>query len=164
MADPTAGLPVGRGRERAQLVSAMERGLAGDPGLTVVCGEAGIGKTTLVEDLARVARDRHVRVVNGWADERDLSAFGLWRGPCRQLNLAMGELDESLPPLERRWELLGDLTETLERAGPCSSCWKTSSGQTSCRFGPWSGSRSGSRGAQWRWSPAAGTTAQGRRW
>jgi tetratricopeptide (TPR) repeat protein len=96
----------------------MERGLAGDPGLVVVCGEAGIGKTTLVEDLARVARGRHVRVVNGWADERDLSAFGLWRGPCRQLNLALGELDESLPPTERRWELLGDLTETLERAGP----------------------------------------------
>ena len=142
----------------------MERGLAGDPGLVVVCGEAGIGKTTLVEDLARVARDRHVRVVNGWADERDLSAFGLWRGPCRQLNLAVGELDESLPPMERRWELLGDLTETLERAGPVLVLLEDIQWADELSLWPWSGSRSGSRGAQWRWSPVAGTTAQGRRW
>ena len=53
MGEPSTGLLVGRGRERAQLVSAMERGVAGDPGLVVVCGEAGIGKTALVEDLGQ---------------------------------------------------------------------------------------------------------------
>ncbi len=43
---------VGRDREREQLTAACTRAAAGEPGAVVVSGEAGIGKTTLLEAFA----------------------------------------------------------------------------------------------------------------
>ena len=47
---------IGRESERATLMSAVGRAVLGEPGLLLVHGEAGIGKTTLVREVARTAR------------------------------------------------------------------------------------------------------------
>lgn len=116
--DPGAGRLVGRDLESAMLARALDRGLAGRSGLVLVSGEAGIGKTTLVENLTGAARRRHVPVLHSQADERDPSAFGLWRGPALRLNVDLIDLDWSLPAAEHRWELLGELTDAIDGAGP----------------------------------------------
>jgi DNA-binding CsgD family transcriptional regulator/tetratricopeptide (TPR) repeat protein len=56
---------LGRERERAELYDALARALEGDPQTVLVGGDAGIGKTTLVSDLARRAEGLGVTVVLG---------------------------------------------------------------------------------------------------
>jgi hypothetical protein len=43
---------LGRGRERAELYDALSLALKGEHQVAVVAGDAGVGKTTLVADLA----------------------------------------------------------------------------------------------------------------
>jgi hypothetical protein len=111
---------VARRQELAILVAALERGLAGDGGLVLVTGEAGIGKTTLVDRLAAEARQRSVRVVRGDADDWDRAPFGLFRGPRRALGLEGGDGGggAGLPASERRWEELEQLADALGAHGP----------------------------------------------
>lgn len=118
MGDPGAGLLVGRDRERAVLAQALRRALAGRSDLVLVSGEAGIGKTALVEDLVRTARDRNLRVLHGQADEGDPSTFGLWREPSHRLAVAVAPPSGSLPADERRWEVLDELIDAIGRAAP----------------------------------------------
>ena len=56
---------VGRGEERAALRRLVERAAAGTGGLALIAGEAGLGKTRLVEETAREARARGMFVVQG---------------------------------------------------------------------------------------------------
>ncbi len=56
---------VGRGAELAALVSALESAIGGDPAVVLVGGEAGVGKTRLVEEAAARAREQQVRVLTG---------------------------------------------------------------------------------------------------
>jgi len=71
---------VGRDAELSTLRDALARAQAGDAVLSLVTGEAGIGKTRLVEQLAARARAQGVRVVWGrcWEDE-GAPAFWPWR-------------------------------------------------------------------------------------
>lgn len=62
---------VGRERERAELRSGFHSTLAGGALMLCVAGEAGIGKTTVVEDfLAELAGDRECTVARGRCSER----------------------------------------------------------------------------------------------
>ncbi|HET6870862.1 MAG TPA: AAA family ATPase [Solirubrobacteraceae bacterium] len=56
---------VGRGGELAALVAALESAVAGEPAVVLVGGEAGVGKTRLVEEAAERARARDTRVLTG---------------------------------------------------------------------------------------------------
>ncbi len=56
---------VGRVVERAQLEAALDVADQGEPGLVLIGGEAGIGKTRLVTELATVASTRGALVVRG---------------------------------------------------------------------------------------------------
>jgi DNA-binding CsgD family transcriptional regulator len=58
---------VGRRAERQALESALARALAGQGGCAVITGEAGIGKSRLIRELARIAADQQVLVVTGRA-------------------------------------------------------------------------------------------------
>jgi DNA-binding CsgD family transcriptional regulator len=56
---------VGRRREQEALLSALGRAAAGDGGAVLVGGEAGIGKTRLVDEFATQARAERARVLVG---------------------------------------------------------------------------------------------------
>ncbi len=84
---------VGRDREREQLSAALARALAGDPGAVVVSGEAGIGKTTLLEAFAAGA-DATILVGNCFPVAGEALPFA----PVVQ---ALRDLARSLPADER---------------------------------------------------------------
>ena len=56
---------VGRDAELATLDSALERARGGDPSVTLVLGEYGIGKTRLMRELERRARRQGLQVLSG---------------------------------------------------------------------------------------------------
>ncbi len=60
---------VGREREMAELCMSLEKAIAGHGQLTLLVGEAGIGKTRTAEELAAHARSLHVRVLIGRCHE-----------------------------------------------------------------------------------------------
>lgn len=103
---------VGRARELAELRAAWDDVAAGTGRLFLLSGEAGIGKTRLVETLAREASAKGARVVWGRAWE-DGGAPALW--PWIQIlrELTFGtERDGGPPP--------GPLTALLAPAGRLS--------------------------------------------
>jgi DNA-binding CsgD family transcriptional regulator len=101
---------VGRAEELRRLHRALQSAAAGEPGTLVVAGEAGVGKTRLVQDFARRV-DGEAQILLGRCLQ--LSGGSLPYGPIvdalrtltRTLNPA--ELDELLGPA------LGDLTRLL---------------------------------------------------
>ena len=60
---------VGREMELDGLSASLRRTLQGKPGVAVVCGEAGVGKTRLVREFGAMARHLDVRVISGRATE-----------------------------------------------------------------------------------------------
>ncbi|HUG16160.1 MAG TPA: AAA family ATPase [Thermomicrobiales bacterium] len=85
----------GREREREQLRETLERALSGAGSLVLISGEAGIGKTTLVEDLALRAEEHGALVLSGGCyDLTTTPPYGPW------VELIAGyPADGSLPPL-----------------------------------------------------------------
>ena len=61
---------VGRARERSLLVQAIERARDGEGSLLLVGGEAGVGKSRLVEETAEEARRHGLRVLTGHSPGR----------------------------------------------------------------------------------------------
>ncbi|HVJ16865.1 MAG TPA: ATP-binding protein, partial [Polyangiaceae bacterium] len=49
---------IGRDREREELITALDAAAAGRGSLYLLSGEAGIGKTTLADELEQHARER----------------------------------------------------------------------------------------------------------
>jgi tetratricopeptide (TPR) repeat protein len=87
-------LVVGREREQAILRDAVDRALAGRGGLVLISGEAGIGKTTLIEDTARIAAESGLLVLVGHCyDLAETPPYGPWL----ELFNTPGRRD-SLPP------------------------------------------------------------------
>ena len=90
-------LLVGREREQAILQEQLDRMRAGQGGTVLVGGEAGIGKTTLVEDLSVSAEEAGALVL--WGHAYDLSVtppYGPWLEIWRQYR-SLG--DATLPPI-----------------------------------------------------------------
>ena len=56
---------VGRSEERSLLRQAVDRALAGSGGVALIAGEAGLGKTRLVDEIAAEAKARGMFVVRG---------------------------------------------------------------------------------------------------
>jgi ATP/maltotriose-dependent transcriptional regulator MalT len=56
---------VGRQAELRQLHAALERAVAGEAGMVLLGGEAGVGKTRLLEEYAEEVRRSGVRVISG---------------------------------------------------------------------------------------------------
>lgn len=81
---------MGRADERATLLAHLEAAIHGTGGLALVEGEAGVGKTRLLQELARDAQWRDAQVLWGHGRETaDQSPFGLW---AEALNSALSPL------------------------------------------------------------------------
>ncbi len=103
---------VGREPEREALRAVIERAAVGDPGMLLLHGEAGIGKTSLVREAAGVASEQGCHVLFGQCLRFGANvtsyvpfttAFTQWlrttRGECRDHLAPHGTLDDLLPAL-----------------------------------------------------------------
>ena len=86
---------VGRERERQQLLAAAERAVDGQGGLVLVSGEAGIGKTSLVDDLTHRVAEQDLLILSGGAYE--VTATPPY-GPWAEIIMTFPEV-ENLPPV-----------------------------------------------------------------
>jgi hypothetical protein len=135
---------VGRREEIESLAALLRRAADGEPGFAIVAGEAGVGKTRLVTELAGQAADSGFTVLAGHCVE--LGAEGLPLAPLidalRTLarTTARAELADVLGPARRGLGRLlpeldpGALLAQNEGAEPaadgcrCLSSWNWSSG------------------------------------
>ncbi|MFI5183824.1 MAG: protein kinase, partial [Vicinamibacteria bacterium] len=62
---------VGRGKEFGELQQRLNAAVAGECQLALVGGEAGVGKTRLLDELETLARARKIRALRGRAIEQD---------------------------------------------------------------------------------------------
>lgn len=62
---------VGRQGPLAELQRRLEAALAGECRLVLVSGEAGVGKSRLLEELEQLATARSIRVLHGWFVDKD---------------------------------------------------------------------------------------------
>jgi predicted ATPase len=103
---------IGRRDEMASLAALMGRGQAGEPAFALVGGEAGVGKTRVVRELAAQASEAGFLVLTGQCIE--LGAEGL---PLAPLVDALRALTRSIGP-EAVAEVLGPAGAGLARLLP----------------------------------------------
>jgi hypothetical protein len=137
--DPTAAPLLGRGPEVEALGKVLDRVAAGQPALVLIEGEAGIGKTRLLDGALEDARARVMQVARGRAGELDqhrpfglaAAAFGCTRSSADPRRAAIADLlagpaghrgpvtVTSDPGLRfRAVGAFADLAEALALAGP----------------------------------------------
>ena len=102
---------VGRSAERALLLDAVSRALAGNGGVVLIGGEPGIGKTRLAEEVAGGAADRGMAVLVGHSYERSGASPYV-----ALIELFESALAASSPDDFRR--VLGDTAPELARVVP----------------------------------------------
>ena len=89
---------IDRTNELDRLLSALQKVMSGQPRLTLVCGEAGVGKSRLLAEFAETARAADAIVTQGACCE--LAAGGL---PYAPLVAALGGLVGCLDSTAREW-------------------------------------------------------------
>ncbi|MDQ3646505.1 MAG: AAA family ATPase, partial [Actinomycetota bacterium] len=120
---PAANTPalVGRGPELAALVGGLEEAIAGRAGLLLITGEAGMGKTRLLEEVTGVARSRGVRVLSGRCWEAvDAPSYWPWIQVLRQLcaGLDDSQLRGSVAGAGEIAHLVPQVAERLDAVAP----------------------------------------------
>lgn len=80
---PTGAQFVGRAQELTQIMKAVEHAAEGKPGLILIGGEAGIGKTRLIEQVSRLTGPLGVRLALGACVEYGIDGVPL--SPLAQL-------------------------------------------------------------------------------
>ena len=105
---------VGRVAERAALSAALERAAAGEPGITLISGEAGVGKTRLLTEASTLSAQMGFTAVGGICV--DVAAGTLAYAPFVDIvrDLQRGGYTASLPPPTRAE--LGRLIPEIEPA------------------------------------------------
>lgn len=107
----TEPLFVGRQAELEELARTWEAATAGSPGLVLVAGEAGIGKTRLARELGTLARETGGLVAEARCYEAERSLF------LQPLAEAVRMLALALPP-ERLADAAGEAAGTLAELVP----------------------------------------------
>ena len=109
---------VGREHELARL-----RGLVATPppgALIMVTGEAGIGKTSLVNQVVAERLAAGDRVLRGAGDERATARFSTWRRVMRELGVALPHADPSVGSADQVDELAATIGDSL-----ATGAWRT---------------------------------------
>ncbi len=97
---------VGRERESRSLRQYLDRSLDGHGSLVLVSGEAGIGKTTLIRNLAEQAADIGCLVLAGGCyDVTTTPPYGPWSEIISRY-----PLDDELPPIPNQLRAAGGMT------------------------------------------------------
>ena len=109
---PVSPVVVGRARERAELAALLAAARASETGLVLLSGEAGVGKTRLVDEAARLATSSGMRVLSGHCVQ--LGSEGL---PFAPLVEALRDLTRSTSP-EELATILGPARRLLPRLMP----------------------------------------------
>lgn len=79
---------LGRGREIAVIERALADASRGEPRLVLVSGEAGIGKTRLLDEVARMAEHRQVPVARGaWPEAEGTPPYWAWQQVLQRADL-----------------------------------------------------------------------------
>jgi hypothetical protein len=111
---PSSAL-IGRATDLARLRTLAG---AGEATAIVVTGEAGIGKSALIDAHLAELRAEGVRVLRGTADDGGWGRFAPWRRPARALGIDLPDTDPSLGPSDQEWELSALLVAGLLEASP----------------------------------------------
>lgn len=91
---------IGREREQEYLRDCLESVLAGKGSTLFISGEAGIGKTRLVEECMRLAESRGFRLMRGWCIPGSLSSYMPMREALRSGEMEHLISTEAPPRLE----------------------------------------------------------------
>ena len=112
---------VGRKAELAELRKALEGVLAGQASLFLVTGEAGMGKSRLVEEITSLARSKGMRVLTGRCWEAvEAPAYWPWIQVLRQLSVGLDDVELQASGLGAR-ELGHLVPQVAERLGVAPS-------------------------------------------
>src|SRR6476620_1868017 len=114
---------IGRDREVAVLADGLAAAVRGEPGIVVIAGEAGIGKTRLAEELIHLARTGESEVLAVWGRATDAAGVPpFW--PWRQAIRAMAESTDLRAVADREGltvDLAGFAPEVFTAAAPPAS-------------------------------------------
>lgn len=110
MEDFSGGIFVGRLPERARLRKQIERLRGGRGAAVLVAGEAGLGKTRLVGDLAAHAKSEGVAVA--WAEALEYAS-----APYATLREVLRALDARAPKVLKRFPALREALASVEALG-----------------------------------------------
>lgn len=112
------GSLIGRDTELDRLQQSLERAIGGEGGLVLVAGEAGVGKTRLMDELSA---STDALVLRGAASQDTTPAYGPVAGALRSyLRSAPGGLDDCGPLGDHLRLLLPELGSPPVGAGPAS--------------------------------------------
>ena len=110
---------VGREQERAALLAQLEAAIGGRGGLVLVEGEAGVGKTRLLQEVGRGAEWRDVQVCRGRGRElAELPPYGLLR-EALQAALSPLRVNQLAELVEGTW--LREVSRILPKLAECPS-------------------------------------------
>lgn len=117
---------IGRDREMAELQRRLNDAIAGESQLVVISGEAGTGKTRLLEELETVAKARKIRFLRGRFVEQDsatpFQGYGeLLQEYFRQKSMgssAPADFSDLAPELVSLFPALAEVFETRSPSSP----------------------------------------------
>ena len=105
---------VGRASELAALIDGLEGAIEGRSSLFLVTGEAGMGKSRLIEEAAAVAQEKGVRVLSGRCWEAvDAPAYWPWTQILRQLGMDPASVE---PSARSRFAFFDSVTSSIRGA------------------------------------------------
>jgi len=108
---------VGREKERATLLAQLEAAIGGHGGLVLVEGEAGVGKTRLLQEVGRGAEWREVQVCRGRGRElAELPPYGVLR-EALQAALSPLRANQLAELVEGTW--LREVSRILPKLAEC---------------------------------------------
>jgi AAA ATPase domain len=117
VADRSADAAGSRLFGRRDELERLDRLIGAGYSLVVVSGEAGVGKSTLVNEVVSRRERDGISVARGASGDSTPRRFGLWLRPARSLGVDLPENDDSVALAEQVWDLSDQLCGALGSGG-----------------------------------------------